>query len=262
MYKSKEGKWEFSGEEISAIHNGDLEDPRSVFKACGTGTGYTYHFKFDEEMCFPCREAERLRSSRRRKEKGLPRKTFQNEICGTLSRYCYCGCRCDKCVEAHRKYSREHSWKVGKHIPRAEFLKGVESAYTDWFNATFLGTLSKNIEKRFKNWVKDKRYGFTRLEINEYRQQHWNCWYCKEHLLNKVIHVDHRLPVSRGGRNEIENLVLTCAECNFSKNDMTDDEFIERKYYDLSEFQRNYENDSSSSLRSCKPGSGNSRRSC
>jgi hypothetical protein len=35
--------------------------------------------------------------------------------------------------------------------------------------------------------------------------------------LHKAMHVDHVIPVSKGGENKIENLVVACEKCNESK---------------------------------------------
>ena len=42
------------------------------------------------------------------------------------------------------------------------------------------------------------------------------CAYCGRSLPNGY-HVDHVIPVSRGGRNSVGNLVIACPECNLSK---------------------------------------------
>lgn len=39
------------------------------------------------------------------------------------------------------------------------------------------------------------------------------------------LHKDHRIPVSRGGSDALENVVPACHRCNFEKHDMTDREF-------------------------------------
>jgi len=39
------------------------------------------------------------------------------------------------------------------------------------------------------------------------------------------LQVDHILPVSRGGRNDVENLQMLCQPCNSSKRDKTMDEW-------------------------------------
>jgi len=42
------------------------------------------------------------------------------------------------------------------------------------------------------------------------------CFYCKK-LLKKDCTKDHYIPLSNGGKNEIENIVLACQKCNCGK---------------------------------------------
>ena len=53
-----------------------------------------------------------------------------------------------------------------------------------------------------------------------------NCRYCREPLKPTEVHVDHMIPRSRGGSDEIENLVVCCADCNRLKHTRTAEEFI------------------------------------
>ena len=47
-----------------------------------------------------------------------------------------------------------------------------------------------------------------------------NCAYCGIQLVrNGNWHVDHVVPISRGGKDEIENLVAACHKCNTKKSD-------------------------------------------
>ncbi|HET8569104.1 MAG TPA: HNH endonuclease [Candidatus Limnocylindria bacterium] len=48
------------------------------------------------------------------------------------------------------------------------------------------------------------------------------CFYCGT---TGRMTVDHRVPLSRGGTNSLENLVPACRSCNSMKHDRTDDEF-------------------------------------
>src|SRR3546814_13360528 len=41
------------------------------------------------------------------------------------------------------------------------------------------------------------------------------CWYCGTKLT--AYHVDHRIPLARGGSNGPANLVIACPACNLSK---------------------------------------------
>ncbi|HMN15956.1 MAG TPA: HNH endonuclease signature motif containing protein [Bellilinea sp.] len=58
---------------------------------------------------------------------------------------------------------------------------------------------------------------FTKEDISlAYESQKGKCWYCQCEL-NGTYHVDHRIPLSRGGSNDPANLVLACPSCNMSK---------------------------------------------
>lgn len=57
------------------------------------------------------------------------------------------------------------------------------------------------------------------------------CVYCgiTEDEAGRSHHVDHLIPVSKGGRHHRSNLVLACASCNSSKSKDTLIEFYERR---------------------------------
>lgn len=51
------------------------------------------------------------------------------------------------------------------------------------------------------------------------------CHYCNANL-PASFHVDHAIPVSRGGKNIIENYRASCPDCNSAKGTMTEAEFM------------------------------------
>lgn len=55
--------------------------------------------------------------------------------------------------------------------------------------------------------------------------QNWECASCKANLHETGYHVDHIMPVSRGGTNWPENLQCLCPPCNLSKWAKTPDEW-------------------------------------
>jgi CRISPR/Cas system Type II protein with McrA/HNH and RuvC-like nuclease domain len=61
------------------------------------------------------------------------------------------------------------------------------------------------------------------------------CAYCGKTLskLQKEGHIEHVLPTSLSGPNQIRNLVLSCADCNEEKLDGSWHEFILKKNQDL-----------------------------
>ena len=60
---------------------------------------------------------------------------------------------------------------------------------------------------------------YTEIDITIlYINQRGKCAYCGCDL-NGKYHVDHIVPLSRGGTDYAENLTLTCPRCNLSKGD-------------------------------------------
>lgn len=50
------------------------------------------------------------------------------------------------------------------------------------------------------------------------RSQSGLCWWCGKKITGSY-HVDHRIPVAKGGSNSPENLCISCPKCNQSKGD-------------------------------------------
>jgi len=58
-----------------------------------------------------------------------------------------------------------------------------------------------------------------------FEQQDGCCFYC-DGLLGRGFHVDHKVPLSRGGSNWPSNLALACASCNTQKHTMTSEQYL------------------------------------
>lgn len=59
------------------------------------------------------------------------------------------------------------------------------------------------------------------------RAQGNRCAYCRCDLRKSGDVVDHKLPLSRGGRSDASNIHLTCPTCNAEKGARTHHEFLE-----------------------------------
>ena len=77
----------------------------------------------------------------------------------------------------------------------------------------------------------------ARLANGSYTAEEWakklseyagTCHWCKQPISDGVV-TDHLIPVSRGGRNTIDNIVPSCHSCNQSKHAALPDEFLARR---------------------------------
>ena len=55
----------------------------------------------------------------------------------------------------------------------------------------------------------------TRFEV--FKRDSFKCQYCGRSAPDVILEVDHIVPVSKGGENDILNLVTSCRDCNRGK---------------------------------------------
>lgn len=69
------------------------------------------------------------------------------------------------------------------------------------------------------------------------KRDSFTCQYCGAKAPDVILHVDHINPVSKGGRNEIINLITSCEPCNLGKSDrlLGDSSSIEKQRAQLQE---------------------------
>jgi 5-methylcytosine-specific restriction endonuclease McrA len=81
------------------------------------------------------------------------------------------------------------------------------------------GRITKRNNWRNRNAKKQQAEGVhTTQDIQrQYERQHGKCYWCNKPV-GKTYHVDHVIPLDRGGSNGPDNLVIACAWCNESKN--------------------------------------------
>lgn len=61
-----------------------------------------------------------------------------------------------------------------------------------------------------------------------YAKHNGTCAICGRPVKFKKMTVDHIVPLSKGGTNEMSNLRLACCSCNRIKSDVDDDEFYRK----------------------------------
>jgi len=81
---------------------------------------------------------------------------------------------------------------------------------------------------RFKRRSREGSISITKEQLKDFVSKSRYCPYCKCILNKKYIEIDHKIPLSRGGQNKLENLVVCCRSCNRRKGAMTDKEFLQK----------------------------------
>lgn len=61
-------------------------------------------------------------------------------------------------------------------------------------------------------------------DLLELQQNAKVCYWCNKSLKNKQVHIDHYIPLSKGGEHTQSNLVVSCGACNMQKH--TTDPFV------------------------------------
>lgn len=75
--------------------------------------------------------------------------------------------------------------------------------------------------KAFKAYKEGRWNIHDLLEINVAKiQQNNYCWYCGKETEPSKLTKDHVFPRSKGGDNDMDNIIMVCKNCNSSKGDM------------------------------------------
>lgn len=67
-----------------------------------------------------------------------------------------------------------------------------------------------------------------RMRFDVLKRDHFTCQYCGGKSPEKILHIDHIKPVSKGGKNTMLNLVTSCIDCNLGKSNklLSDDSAV------------------------------------
>ena len=66
--------------------------------------------------------------------------------------------------------------------------------------------------KELNRWKKTDDY--KKWRKRQFAAQNAECYYCRKSLIGVKTNIEHITPKSRGGTNKLNNLVLSCWECN------------------------------------------------
>jgi 5-methylcytosine-specific restriction endonuclease McrA len=116
--------------------------------------------------------------------------------------------------EEHKEYYKETHKK---------YYEANKDRYKQW--AKQYREANKDHHRIIKRLARSRRRAIERSAGGKYteddvramyKRQKGKCYYCGEKV-GKKYHVDHVVPLSRGGSNSPDNLVIACPYCNDSK---------------------------------------------
>jgi hypothetical protein len=72
-----------------------------------------------------------------------------------------------------------------------------------------------------------------KIRFEVFKRDGFKCQYCGAKSPDVLLHVDHIEPVSKGGANDVMNLITSCEPCNLGKSDVRlDDDSVIKKQRD------------------------------
>ena len=97
----------------------------------------------------------------------------------------------------------------------------------EWGNLVLLYCFEEDYQEYWFNEKKNKRKKRKRTHIPRglrhevFKRDQYRCVECGASKDDgAVLHVDHKVPVSKGGTDELENLQTLCSDCNLNKSDV------------------------------------------
>lgn len=78
-----------------------------------------------------------------------------------------------------------------------------------------------------------------KLRFEVFKRDKFTCQYCGKRAPDVVLHVDHIEPLSKGGGDELLNLITACADCNLGKGarELSDETAVAKKQAQLDALQ-------------------------
>lgn len=168
-----------------------------------------------------------------------------------LRRTSTANCVCVDCLAVKNKGNSAHYHRIKDDPEFKEKIRAYTIKNREWKRAYDKEYMERNRDHKNKlsrEWAKnnrDKRRAIchnydarrravekTGVGVNELmkwkRAQRKVCYWCGVKCRSD-FHVDHYIPLSKGGRHELDNLVIACAPCNLRKNAKDPYEFAQER---------------------------------
>ena len=211
-----EGMTDLKG--VSVKHS-TPKNPPSNHYSCGTQAGYVWHQKHKEYACSPCLKAKReysriWRENNREKD----RKSSAN----------YYAKNKEKSTAATIKWQKANRARINE-LGRIRYAKDTEKYKKQQQKYR---KSHPDIGRRLANKRRARKKNVLVLSYTEkevLKLYGFNCWICSEPINMKAsrkvgsknwekgLHIDHLIPISKGGSDTLENVRPTHGLCNLKK---------------------------------------------
>jgi 5-methylcytosine-specific restriction endonuclease McrA len=135
----------------------------------------------------------------------------------------------EKVKQARRRWREANKEKIRERLQQwyAANKDAANAVSREWFQAHPAQARAYGAERRAR--VRQAKIGDSKeitaiYELARSRRA-IRCAYCEKDTEPGDRHVDHAVPLVRGGAHSAENLVIACARCNTSKSRQTADEY-------------------------------------
>ena len=160
---------------------------------------------------------------------------------------------CQKCYtqKYRQKYNRTHKKEISEYMHKyRQTRKKEHSEYMCKYAQNHLEKRRKLNQKWHKNNLeKDRMYhriasARRRKVYTEsfhlytwiQNQKPFICFYCNQNIENQRFHIDHFIPLSKGGIHSEANLRISCPFCNLRKHTKMPWEFMPKRFFEKDMF--------------------------
>ena len=121
---------------------------------------------------------------------------------------------CKECKKLYKLINKKHIQEIKKeyYISNKTNIRKKQSEY-------FKNGNGKSILKnyKYKRRTLTKNGDVTTQQLKDLYQKTTHCYWCNNKLIKNDTHLDHYVPLAKGGLHTISNLVLSCSSCNLTK---------------------------------------------
>jgi 5-methylcytosine-specific restriction endonuclease McrA len=147
-----------------------------------------------------------------------------------------------KCSIKNIQYKRTHkkegaaqyrAWMVRNKAHRDAYMK-------EWWAKNRHLKKAYDTKRRVKRRLRDEQSYVGDSRVNAViaswkKQALFHCYYCQFEYSRVELHVEHVIPVCKGGTHSVSNVAKSCAHCNQSKRDKMPSSFevLGQRFLDL-----------------------------